>query len=250
MGFGLSSPKDGFKLLYLAQDTRTAIAETIIRDRFQSKAKRELPEEEFDDYSIAAIRNGDPLVLVDLRREEASLRIDRCGRARAQRAGRKLSQELYDRTVPRRHRLHVAHHKRECVAVYDRSVSKLDADAPALDLSRLRSLTADPAIEAYSCSISAYCSPYGAGCHPGTETQVQVPPCARRQLLARAIQQTRAAAGLPRQLRSIRFRSLQRRNPTPLLGPRPIATLLPRRDYLDSAHGPSSMPAHSAKCQR
>jgi hypothetical protein len=31
----------------------------------------------------------------------------------------------------------------ECIAVYDRSVSKLDADAPALDLSRLRSLTAD-----------------------------------------------------------------------------------------------------------
>src|SRR5580693_9456808 len=76
MGFGktrFSSPKDAFKVLYLAQDTRTAIAETIIRDRFQSKAKRELLEEEFDDYSIAAIRNRDPLVLVDLRREGASL---------------------------------------------------------------------------------------------------------------------------------------------------------------------------------
>jgi hypothetical protein len=148
MGFGktrFSSPKDAFKLLYLAQDTRTAIAETIIRDRFQSKAKRELLEEEFDDYSIAAIRNGDPLVLVDLRREGASLLgvSTDAVRARAQRAGRKLSQELYDRTVLDGivYMSRITNH--ECIAVYDRSVSKLDADAPALDLSRLRSLTAD-----------------------------------------------------------------------------------------------------------
>lgn len=148
MGFGktrFSSPKDAFKVLYLAQDTRTAIAETIIRDRFQSKAKRELLEEEFDDYSIAAMRNRDPLVLVDLRREGASLLgvSTAAVRARAQGAGRTLSQELYDRTVLDGIVYMSRITNRECVAVYDRSVSKLDADAPAPDLSRLRSLTAD-----------------------------------------------------------------------------------------------------------
>jgi len=64
-------------------------------------------------------------------------------RARAQRAGRILSQELYDRTVLDGIVYMSRITNRECVAVYDRSVSKLDADAPALDLSRLRSLTAD-----------------------------------------------------------------------------------------------------------
>ena len=64
-------------------------------------------------------------------------------RARAQRAGRILSQELYDRTVLDGILYMSRITNRECVAVYDRSVSKLDADAPALDLSRLRSLTAD-----------------------------------------------------------------------------------------------------------
>jgi RES domain len=148
MGFGktrFSSPKDAFKLLYLAQDTRTAIAETIIRDRYQGKAERELIEEEFDDYSIAAVRNGDPLVLVDLRHEGASLLgvSTDAARARAQQAGRRFSQELYDSTdldgIAYMSRIT----NRECVAVYDRAVSKLDADAPALDLSRLATLTAD-----------------------------------------------------------------------------------------------------------
>jgi hypothetical protein len=103
-----------------------------------------LLEEEFDDYSIAAIRNGDPLVLVDLRREGASLLgvSTDAVRARAQVAGRILSQELYDRTVLDGIVYMSRITNRECVAVY-RSVSKLDADAPALDLSRLRSLTAD-----------------------------------------------------------------------------------------------------------
>jgi hypothetical protein len=93
MGFGktrFSSPNDAFKVLYLAQDTRTAIAETIIRDRFQSKAKRELLEEEFDDYSIAAIRNRDPLVLVDLGGRGlacSAYRPMRCARGRRGQAG-------------------------------------------------------------------------------------------------------------------------------------------------------------------
>jgi RES domain len=103
-GYGktrFSSPTDAFKILYLAQDARTAIAETIIRDRYQGKAKRELLEEEFDDYSIVAIKNGDPLTRIDLRHEGANLLgvPTETARARAQLLGRKLSQQLYDHTA-------------------------------------------------------------------------------------------------------------------------------------------------------
>jgi hypothetical protein len=148
MGFGktrFSSPRNAFRLLYIAQDPRTAIAETIIRDRYQGRAKRELLEEEFDDYSIAAVRNGDPLTLLDLRHEGASLLgvPTDAVRGRAQLAGRKLSQELYDRTMLDGVLYMSRITNRECAAVYDRAVSKLEADAPAPELTRLRSLTTD-----------------------------------------------------------------------------------------------------------
>ncbi|WP_281040738.1 RES family NAD+ phosphorylase [Rhizobium leguminosarum] len=83
MGFGMtrfSSPRDKFRLLYLAQDPATAIAETIVRDRFQGKAERLILREEFDRYSIAVIRNPNPLFLLDLRYEGANLLrgLDRC----------------------------------------------------------------------------------------------------------------------------------------------------------------------------
>ncbi|WP_252869936.1 RES family NAD+ phosphorylase [Brucella pituitosa] len=41
MGFGLtrfSSPKNKFQLLYLAQNPMTAVAETIVRDRFEKES--------------------------------------------------------------------------------------------------------------------------------------------------------------------------------------------------------------------
>ncbi|WP_163271006.1 RES domain-containing protein [Chelativorans alearense] len=53
MEFGktrFSSPRDKFKLLYLAQDVKTAVAATIIRDRFEGKSERLLLQEEFDRF--------------------------------------------------------------------------------------------------------------------------------------------------------------------------------------------------------
>lgn len=102
-GFGksrFSSPKDKFRLLYLAQDPMTAVAETIVRDRFQDRAERVIFQEEFDRYSIAAVRNPGPLFLLDLRYEGANLLgvSTDAVRARAQASGRRLSQVIYDRT--------------------------------------------------------------------------------------------------------------------------------------------------------
>lgn len=57
-----SSLRNKFHLLYLAQDPSTAVAETIVRDRFENKEERLLLEEELDRYSIAAVRNPSPFV--------------------------------------------------------------------------------------------------------------------------------------------------------------------------------------------
>lgn len=147
MGFGLtrfSSSKNKFQLLYLAQNPITAVAETIVRDRFEKTTDRILLREELDRYSIALIRNPRPLFLLDLRFEGASLlgiSTDTV-RAKAQAAGRRLSQEIYDRTefdgIIYMSRIT----NNECVAVYDRAVDpNLATDAPALNLTMLSSLS-------------------------------------------------------------------------------------------------------------
>lgn len=147
MGYGLtrfSSPKNKFQLLYLAQNPITAVAETIVRDRFEKTTDRILLREELDRYSIALIRNPRPLFLLDLRFEGASLlgiSTDTV-RAKAQAAGRRLSQEIYDRTefdgIIYMSRIT----NKECVAVYDRAVNpNLATDAPALNLTMLSSLS-------------------------------------------------------------------------------------------------------------
>lgn len=146
MGFGrtcFSSPRDRFRLLYLAQDPATAVAETIIRDRFERQAARELLREEFDRYSIATIRNPAPLLLLDLRHEGANLLgvSTDAVRAKAQASGRRFSQQLYDRTnfdgIVYMSRIT----NKQCVAVYDRAVTpKLEADSPAPELPQLATL--------------------------------------------------------------------------------------------------------------
>jgi hypothetical protein len=146
MGFGksrFSSPRDKFKLLYLAQDVKTAVAETIIRDRFEGKTDRLVLQEELDRYSITIVRNSRPLFLLDLRFEGASLLgvSTDAVRARAQAGGRRFSQKLYDQTdldgIVYMSRIT----NKQCAAVYDRAVeTSLDADSPAVDLPDLACL--------------------------------------------------------------------------------------------------------------
>tara|TARA_R110002020_G_scaffold47500_10_gene135087 strand:- start:2874 stop:3344 length:471 start_codon:yes stop_codon:yes gene_type:complete len=103
IGFGksrFSSPRDRFRLLYMAQDVKTAVAEAILRDRFEGASERTLLREEFDRYSITSVRDARPLTLLDLRNEGASIlgiSTDAI-RAKSQTAGRRFSQQLYDQT--------------------------------------------------------------------------------------------------------------------------------------------------------
>lgn len=150
MGYGetrFSSPTGSFTVLYAAQDLPTALAEKVIRDRFQGRKKRVLLEADFEELVIANINARAPLKLLDLRTSGASqlgIPTDAV-RGRAQQAGRKFSQRLHDTTdfdgIVYMSRITNA----ECVAVYDRGVeTKLDSKCPVCDLIRLVDL--EPAL--------------------------------------------------------------------------------------------------------
>ncbi len=157
MGYGktrFASPTDSFKLLYVAQDLQTALAEAVIRDRYQGKQKRELVEEDIEQSVIASMVSLAPLKLLDLRTSGAS----RLGvptnavRGRAQQSGRRFSQELYDTTdfdgIVYMSRITNA----ECVAIYDRAAgSTLNPACPVVDLVRLADL--EPALRSLNVSL-------------------------------------------------------------------------------------------------
>jgi len=157
MGFGktrFASPTDSFKLLYVAQDLPTALAEAVIRDRYQGKQKRELLEEDIEQSVIASMVSLAPLKLLDLRTSGASrLGVPtNAARGRAQQSGRRFSQELYDSTdfdgIVYMSRITNG----ECVAVYDRAAdSKLDRACSVVDLVRLAEL--EPALRSLNVSL-------------------------------------------------------------------------------------------------
>lgn len=146
MGFGrtrFSSPSDRFQILYLAENAMTAFAETIVRDRFEGTSERVMLREELDGYSIVSVRSIKPLFLLDLRNEGASLLgvSTDAVRAKAQSAGRRFSQTLYDRTAFDGILYMSRITNRQCVAVYDRAAAlRLVTDGPSVDLPRLAGL--------------------------------------------------------------------------------------------------------------
>ena len=157
MGFGrarFSSQSDSFALLYAAQDLATALAERIVRDRFQGKTKRVLLESDVDDLVVASLSARSPLKLLDLRTSGATrlgIPTD-AARGRSQLAGRRFSQELYDDTdfdgIIYMSRITNA----ECVAVYDRAVTTtLDPACPVVELLRLADLV--PALKSLSIEL-------------------------------------------------------------------------------------------------
>lgn len=157
MGHGasrFSSPHGSFSLIYAARDLPTALAERIVRDRYQGRQRRGIAMEELEQFVVAAISTKAPLRLLDLRAGGAS----RLGvptdvvRGRAQQAGRKFSQRLYDGTdfdgIVYMSRITNA----ECVAVYDRAVeAKLDPACPVAYVSRLPDLI--PALTSLSVQL-------------------------------------------------------------------------------------------------
>ncbi|MGE3708815.1 MAG: RES family NAD+ phosphorylase [Hyphomicrobiaceae bacterium] len=146
MGFGqtrFSAPDNSFKVLYIARDIATAIAETIIRDRFEGRARRILDITEVDDWAFSEVSAPTPLTVLDLR-TTGLLKLGistNAARAKSHATGRRLSKALYDRFaidgILYASRLTSA----ECLAVYDRAVPAGLVATPAESLVRNPHLT-------------------------------------------------------------------------------------------------------------
>lgn len=135
MGFGKSrfaSPNDSFKLLYIGQDLATAIAEAIIRDRFEGRTAREVAEAEITKWGATEVNANAPLRLLDLRGDgcfQLNVSTDIVG-AKGQDEARTFSQSVYDETDLDGIIYHSRLRKRKnCIAVYDRAVPKLTGSA-------------------------------------------------------------------------------------------------------------------------
>ncbi|WP_131120287.1 RES family NAD+ phosphorylase [Lichenihabitans psoromatis] len=136
MGFGktrFASPADAFKLIYVAEDLPTSIAEAIVRDRFEGKTTRELARSDVADWGVCEVSARAPLRVLNLRGNgcfELGVSTDIVG-AKSQDEARDFSQTVHDTTdldgILYRSRLRK---EQDCVAVYERAVSpKLAAGA-------------------------------------------------------------------------------------------------------------------------
>lgn len=132
MGYGrtrFASPSNAFKVLYIAHDLSTSLAETLIRDRFVGRSRRRLLLSEVETWGVAQVDAVAPLRLVDIR-TTGLLRLgvsSDAGRGRDQRSGRRLSQAVHDESdadgILYRSRLTDG----LCCAVYERAVHLLAA---------------------------------------------------------------------------------------------------------------------------
>ena len=161
MGFGrtrFASPDDSFKLLYAARDLKTAVAETIVRDRFERRKKRVLMEEEFDQRAVASLVSTATLDLLDLRGDGTNrLNVSTdVARGKSQRPGRAFSARLYRETSLDG----IVYASRitndDCLAIYDRAVGKLDPNCPVVDLVALTDLV--PALDDLDVTVIARAS--------------------------------------------------------------------------------------------
>ena len=126
-GFGVTrfaSPTKAFKVIYIAQDLTTGVAETLVRDRFQGRARRKLLDGEAVLWGVTEVNAGGPLTLIDLR----STGLVRLGvsteaaRGKSPGQGRKLSQAIYDQTNAQGLIYNSRLTGRTCICVYNRAL--------------------------------------------------------------------------------------------------------------------------------
>jgi hypothetical protein len=157
MGYGktrFASPADRFKLLYIAADLPTALAETIIRDRFEGASRRELDIHDIRPWGVCEVDAIAPLRVLDLRRDgcfKLGISTDITG-AKAQAKARIFSQALYDATDLDGILYHSRLRKRNCVAVYDRAVAALLKGRPVVPIETLHQLV--PALRALKVKLN------------------------------------------------------------------------------------------------
>jgi len=126
-GFGVTrfaSPTKAFKVIYIAQDLTTGVAETLVRDRFQDRARRNLLHVEAALWGATEVNASAALTLIDLR-TTGLVRLGfstEAARGKAQGQGRKLSQVIYDQTDAQGLIYNSRLTGRTCICVYDRAL--------------------------------------------------------------------------------------------------------------------------------
>lgn len=157
-GYGpsrFSSPLHAFKVVYLAGDLTTAVAETLVRDRFQGRADRRLMRAELDRWGATEVTASGPLTVIDLR-TTGLVRLGvstEAARGKAQGQGRKLAQAIHDQTdaagVLYTSRLTA----RPCVCLFDRSLPGPLTASPVVEIARLAGLV--PALRSLAVELIA-----------------------------------------------------------------------------------------------
>jgi RES domain-containing protein len=141
-GFGVTrfaSPAKKFKVIYLAQDLTTAIAETLVRDRFQSRVRRKLLDVEAALWGATEVTDSAPLTLIDLR-TTGLVRLGvstEAARGKAQGQGRKLSQAIYDQTDAQGLVYISRLTGRTCICVYTRALPGGLVATPVIEVTLL-----------------------------------------------------------------------------------------------------------------
>ena len=141
-GFGVTrfaSPTKAFKVIYIAQDLTTAVAETLVRDRFQGRARHKLLDIEATLWGATEVSARAPLTLIDLR-TTGLLRLGvstEAARGKAQGQGRKLSEAIYDQTDAEGLIYISRLTGRTCICLYDRALPNGLVATPVVEVTML-----------------------------------------------------------------------------------------------------------------
>jgi hypothetical protein len=157
-GYGITrfaSPNRGFKVIYLAEDLTTSLAETLVRDRFQGKARRRLMMSEVALWGATEVSGSAPFALIDLR-TTGVLRLGvstEAVRGKAQGQGRKLSQAVYEQTNADGLLFMSRLTGRTCICLYERALAGRLTAGPVVPVARLSEFI--PALRALNITLLA-----------------------------------------------------------------------------------------------
>nr|WP_251007975.1 RES family NAD+ phosphorylase [Sphingobium sp. BHU LFT2] len=146
-GFGssrFSSPTLAFRILYAAQDFPTALAEAVIRDRFEGKERRYLYRPYLEGLAATEISASAPLSLVDMSGAaayEMGIDTDTKG-SRNHQAGQAFAEALHKQTAADGIIFSSRLTDSPCVAIFDRAFSGLSGTVP-VDLVRVGALAGE-----------------------------------------------------------------------------------------------------------
>jgi hypothetical protein len=156
MGFGhtrFSSLNRKFRLIYIARDLPTAIAETIVRDRFEGTDDRVLEDSEIEQWAVAEDTAPSPLIVLDLR-TTGLLRLGistDAARAKGHLEGQMLSETLYESYALNGLLYSSRLTSVDCLAIYDRAVEAKLVATPGINLLQHADLV--PALKSIDVSV-------------------------------------------------------------------------------------------------